>query len=88
MHNPIGSDDAALLDVVDRMVSANNEKTNRNLAIVFANQGRKLYRSLELAQAELDVRGDVYTYDALAWVLFKNGRHAEAEQTEADHQEP
>jgi tetratricopeptide (TPR) repeat protein len=70
----------ALLDVVDRMVSANNEKTNRNLAIVFANQGRKLDRSLELAQAELDVRGDVYTYDALAWVLFKNGRHAEAEQ--------
>ena len=69
-----------LLDVVDRMVSANKEKTNRNLAIVFANQGRKLERALELAQAELEVRGDVYTYDALAWALFKNGRHAEAEQ--------
>jgi tetratricopeptide (TPR) repeat protein len=69
-----------LLDVVDRMVSANNEKTNRNLAVVFANQGRKLDRAIELAQAELAVRGDVYTYDALAWALFKNGRYAEAEQ--------
>jgi len=69
-----------LLDVVDRMVIANNEKTNRNLALVFADQGRKLGRALELAQAELGVRGDVYTYDALAWVLYKNGRYAEAEQ--------
>jgi len=69
-----------LLDIVDRMVSANNEKTNRNLALVFANQGRKLERALELAQAELEVRGDVYTYDALAWALFKNGRYRDAEQ--------
>jgi len=69
-----------LLDVVDRVVKANNEKTNRNLALVYADQGRKLDRALELAQAELDVRGDVYTYDALAWALFKNGRYAEAEQ--------
>jgi len=69
-----------LLDVVDRMVKANNEKTNRNLALVFADQGRKLDRALELAQAELEVRGDVYTYDALAWALYKNGRYVEAEQ--------
>ena len=69
-----------LLDVVDRMVAANNEKTNRNLALVFADQGRKLNRALELAQAELEVRGDVYTYDALAWTLCKSGRYAEAAQ--------
>ena len=69
-----------LLDVVDRMVQANNEKTNRNLALVYADEGRKLDRALELAQADLEVRGDVYTYDALAWALFKNGRYAEAEQ--------
>jgi tetratricopeptide (TPR) repeat protein len=69
-----------LLDMVDRMGSANNEKTNRNLALVFADQGRKLDRALELAQAELAVRGDVYTYDALAWALCKNGRYQEAER--------
>jgi len=69
-----------LIDVVDKMARANSEKTNRNLALVFANQDRNLARALELAQAETGVRGDVYTYDALAWALFKNGRSQEAER--------
>jgi tetratricopeptide (TPR) repeat protein len=69
-----------LIDVVDKMARANNEKTNRNLALVFANQDRNLARALELAQAETGVRGDVYTYDALAWALLKNGRSQEAER--------
>ena len=68
-----------LIDVVDKMARANNEKTNRNLALVFADQDRNLARALELAQAETGVRGDVYTYDALAWALYKNGRPEEAE---------
>ena len=72
-----------LVDVVDKMARAGNEKTNRNLALVFADQDRHLARSLELAQAELDVRGDVYTYDALAWALYKNGRVEEAESAAA-----
>ena len=76
--NPEARQQLELLDVVDRMVAANKEKTNRNLALVFADQGRKLDRAVELAQAELDVRGDVYTYDALAWALCKSGRYAEA----------
>jgi tetratricopeptide (TPR) repeat protein len=67
-----------LIDVIDKMARANNEKTNRNLALVFADQGRNLARALELAQAELQVRGDVYTYDALAWALYQNGKLAEA----------
>ena len=69
-----------LIDVVDKMARANNEKTNRNLALVFADRDRNLSRALELAQAELDVRGDVYSYDALAWALYKNGRAGEAER--------
>ncbi|HVP48350.1 MAG TPA: tetratricopeptide repeat protein [Bryobacteraceae bacterium] len=72
-----------LIDVVDKMARAGNEKTNRNLALVFADQDRNLARALELAQAELDVRGDVYTYDALAWALYKNGRVEEAEHAAA-----
>ena len=35
-------------------------------------------RALELAQAELDYRQDIYTYDALAWALYKNKRYDEA----------
>ena len=72
-----------LIDIVDKMARANNEKTNRNLALVFADQDRNLARALELAQAETAVRGDVYTYDALAWALFKNGRSQEAERAAA-----
>jgi tetratricopeptide (TPR) repeat protein len=67
-----------LIDVVDKMARANNEKTNRNLALVFADQGRNLDRALELAEAELKVRNDVYTFDALAWARFKKGELAEA----------
>jgi tetratricopeptide (TPR) repeat protein len=67
-----------LLDVIDKMARATQEKTNRNLALVFADQDKNLARSLELAQAELEGRGDVYTYDALAWALYKNGKLVEA----------
>jgi predicted Zn-dependent protease len=31
-----------------------------------------------LANRELEVRHDIYTWDILAWVLFKNGRLPEA----------
>jgi tetratricopeptide (TPR) repeat protein len=72
-----------LIDVLDKMARAGNEKTNRNLALVFADHDRNLARALELAQAELEVRGDVYTYDALAWALYKNGRVEEAERAAA-----
>jgi tetratricopeptide (TPR) repeat protein len=69
----------ALLDVIDRMMRAKNERANRNLALVLADREWNVKRALELAQAELEVRGDVYTYDALAWALLKNGRPEEAE---------
>lgn len=70
----------ALLDVVDRLAKANFENTDRNLAIVLADEQRHLDRALELAQNELNFRRDVYTYDALAWVLYRNGRCAEAKE--------
>ncbi len=44
----------------------------------FADQERHLDRALELAQNELNFRRDVYSYDALAWVLYKSKRFAEA----------
>jgi len=41
--------------------------------MIYADQGRRLDSSpLELAREELKVRQDVFTYDALAWVLYKN----------------
>jgi len=67
-----------LIDVIDKMARAAGEKTNRNLALVFADQGRNLARALELATAELQVRGDVYTFDALAWALYSNRKFEQA----------
>ncbi len=70
----------ALLDVVDQLARANFENTDRNLALVLADELRHLDRALELAQNELAFRQDVYTYDALAWVLYRVGRCPEAQE--------
>jgi tetratricopeptide (TPR) repeat protein len=49
----------------------------------FADENRNLHRALQLAQAELETRKDVYTYDALSWVLFRGGHQQEAEEASA-----
>jgi tetratricopeptide (TPR) repeat protein len=68
-----------LIDVIEKMGRAGGEKTNRNLALLYADQDRDLDRALELVQNEIKVRPDVYTNDALAWVFFKLKRYDEAE---------
>ena len=67
----------ALLDVADQLDRAAGEMANRHLALAYADLEHRLPRALELARAELAVREDVYTYDALAWALYRNG-HVEA----------
>jgi len=67
-----------LIFVTDQVGQAAKEKANRNIAIIYADHDWKLDRALELAQNELEVRGDIYTYDALAWALYKNGQFAAA----------
>ncbi|HLX42319.1 MAG TPA: tetratricopeptide repeat protein, partial [Bryobacteraceae bacterium] len=69
-----------LIDVIDNLGQAAKEKANRNLALIYADHDHRVDRALELATAELDVRRDIYTYDALAWALFKNKKFAEAEK--------
>lgn len=72
-----------LLDVIDKLGAANGEKGNRMLAVDFADENRNLDRALQLAQGELATRHDVYTYDALSWVLFREGRQKDAEEASA-----
>ncbi len=66
------------IDAIDKIAVAANEKTNRNLALLYADQNRNLGRALELVENEIAVRPDVYTNDALSWVLFKLKRLNEA----------
>ncbi|HEV3334605.1 MAG TPA: tetratricopeptide repeat protein [Bryobacteraceae bacterium] len=68
-----------LLEVTDNLGRANGEKANRNLVFAFADHDMKLDRALELAQGELEFRGDIYSYDALAWALYKNHRFSDAQ---------
>lgn len=75
---------ADLVDVTAKLEEASNMKANRTLALVYANQDRNLARALELAQADFEVRQDVYTYDALAWALYKNKRFDDARKA-SDH---
>jgi len=70
-----------LIDFVDRMARLAAEKTNRNLALVYADEGRNLIRALDLVEAEIKVRNDIYTHDALAWVLFQRKDYARAEES-------
>jgi len=69
---------AEMVDLVAKLEEAANQKANRTLALIYANQDRNLRKSLELAEADLQVRQDVFTYDAYAWALFKNKRLDEA----------
>lgn len=70
----------ALLETIEKLASANGETANRTLALIYADAGRNLDRALALAKAEFAVRDDVYSYDALSWVLFKLNRMEEARQ--------
>jgi tetratricopeptide (TPR) repeat protein len=48
------------------------------LAAFYATEDRELPEALKLIETELKTRGDIYTHDAHAWVLYRLGRYAEA----------
>ena len=70
-----------LIEVIDKAGQAAREKANRNLALIFADHDWNVGHALEMATAELEVRGDIYTFDALAWAQLKNGQLAEAQKS-------
>jgi len=53
---------------------------SRQLAIFWADHDVKLDEALAIAQRERASRADIYTCDALAWVLFKKGLPEEAKR--------
>jgi len=67
-----------LVEYIGHLSKLNQVLANRELALFYADQGIKLPEALELARKELEVRHDIYTWDALAWVLYRNGRLQEA----------
>ena len=67
-----------LVEFIGHLSQVNREIHNRDLAFFYADHDIKLDQSLSLARSELDIRRDIYTWDVLAWSLFKNGKLQEA----------
>jgi tetratricopeptide (TPR) repeat protein len=68
----------ALVEYIGLLGHINQVLHNRDLALFYADHDMKLAEALDLAQKELEVRHDVYTWDALAWALYKSGKLTEA----------
>src|SRR5579871_164037 len=77
------AEQADMVDLVTKLEGAANQKANRTISLIYANQNRNLAQSLEFAQSDFEVRQDVYTYDAMAWALYKNQRFEEAARASA-----
>ncbi|MGA2588805.1 MAG: tetratricopeptide repeat protein [Bryobacteraceae bacterium] len=69
-----------LVEYIGHLSKLNEVLANRELALFYADRGVKLQEALELARKELEIRHDIYTWDALAWVLYRNGRFQEARE--------
>ncbi len=69
-----------LVEYIGHLGKLNQALANRELALFYADRRIKLPEALELARKELEVRRDIYTWDALAWVLYRNGRFQEADE--------
>jgi tetratricopeptide (TPR) repeat protein len=67
-----------LVEYIGHLSALNRVLANRELALFYADQGIKLPEALELARKEIEVRHDIYTWDTLAWVLYKNGNLQDA----------
>jgi tetratricopeptide (TPR) repeat protein len=70
----------ALVEYIGLLGHINQVLHNRDLAIFYADHDMKLTEALDLAQKELEIRHDVYTWDVLAWALYKNGKLTEADK--------
>ncbi len=62
-----------------RLDALEGKPPNRELAFFYARHNRNLMEALRIAEAEIDRRKDIMTYDVLAWAYYKNGRYSEAE---------
>jgi tetratricopeptide (TPR) repeat protein len=68
----------ALVEAIDALYRAAGINTDLQLALFYADHDRNLERALAIATDAYAAAPGIYTADALAWALFKNGRYAEA----------
>lgn len=64
--------------LLDASEHATGGTHSRQYALFLANHDRKLDEAYTLMKAEEEVRADIFTSDALAWVLYKKGELPQA----------
>jgi tetratricopeptide (TPR) repeat protein len=67
-----------LLETLEKISQANGVQPEAQLAMFYADHGLRLTEALNIARQQARERRDIKTLDALAWVLFKNGKTQEA----------
>jgi tetratricopeptide (TPR) repeat protein len=68
----------ATVEVIATLSPLERRLYDRQLALFYLDHDRSLDVALEIAQASVVARPDIYGFDTLAWALYKNGRLTEA----------
>jgi tetratricopeptide (TPR) repeat protein len=61
-------------------VEQEESRDARTVALYYAVKNKRVDHALALARSELEKRKDIYTEEALAWALFRNGKNGEAKE--------
>jgi tetratricopeptide (TPR) repeat protein len=75
----LAADDYATVEAIAKLAGEAASVYDRTLVYYLANHGLDAERAVRMAAAELEVRKDVYGYDAYAWALLAAGRGDEAQ---------
>jgi tetratricopeptide (TPR) repeat protein len=68
----------ATVDLIGRLATSQRRTYDRQLILFRADHGRSVEEAVRQARADLQVRRDIYGYDALAWALHAAGRTSDA----------
>jgi len=68
----------ALVERIGEVVRATGGVYDRQLVLFAADHDRAVEAAISLAESELELRQDIYAWDALAWALYKGDRLDEA----------
>ena len=66
------------VDFIVKLNEIQAQVYNREIALFQATHRRDTAHAVQIAAGELQVRKDIYGYDALAWAFYSNGQAAEA----------
>lgn len=69
-----------LVEYIGALNRVNKAIYNRELALFHADHDRRPAEAVQLAEKELEIRQDVYTWDVVAWARLKNRQLPEARE--------